>query len=167
MGLFNLGISKIEIADIAPDGGTGTSWATLGDTLEGSCKLNFAEGTVQELKVEEKSTAVDTIEEEGEKVIEFTVADPDEDTLVKVFGGSKSGSAGSTVYKAPQTTVNIEKSLKITPQKGIGFIFTRVSISARFTDAMGKGQWLGVIIKAKVLAPTKSGVSSWETFRKS
>lgn len=165
MALFNLGIAKIELSDIASDGDVGTTFAVLGQTQEGTCKLNFADATITELKVEEKSTAADSYSEPGEKTVEFTVADPDEDTLVSVFGGTKSGTNGTTKFKAPLNTVTIEKSLKITPRKGMGFTFPRVSITAKFTPDVGKTTWVGVTVTAKVLSPTKTGVSDWETFR--
>lgn len=165
MALFNIGISKIELSDIASDGDVGTAFAALGMTQEGTCKLNFADGTLQELKVEEKDTAADSVLIAGEKSVDFTVADPDEDTLVSVFGGTKSGTGLTTKYKSPLTTVSIEKSLKITPKVGLGHIFPRVLITAKLTPDAGKANWIGVAVSCKVLAPKKDGVSDWETFR--
>lgn len=165
MGLFNLGVSKIELADIAADGDVGTNFATLGLTQEGTTKINFADATITELKVEEFVTAADTDTSEGEKTIEFTIANPDEDTFLAVFGGSKSGTGDELTFHAPSTTVNIEKSLKITPVKGLGFIFPRVLVTAKPTSDVGRGTWMGIAVTCKVLQPTKVAVSSWSTFR--
>lgn len=165
MALFNLGISKIEIADIATDGGVGTVFAPLGLTQKGTAKLNFGDPEVQELEVEEFDVAADAITSDGEKVIEFTVANPDEDTLVKVFGGTKKGTGNNTVYEAPASVMTIEKTLKITPRKGLGFVFARCLITAKFTSDIGKENWLGLTVSAKALVPEKEGTSAWSTFR--
>ncbi|MDR7846596.1 hypothetical protein AWM67_08400 [Riemerella anatipestifer] len=165
MPLFNLGVARIELSNIATDGGVGTSFAALGLTQEGTCKIQFGDPTMKKLNVEEFDGGADAILTSGEKKIEFTVANPDEDTLVAVFGGTKSGSAGTTVYKAPSSAVTIERSLKITPKKGLGFIFPRVLITASFTPDIGKESWVGVVVKAEVLTPTKAGEAEWSTFR--
>lgn len=165
MGLFNLGVAKIELADIAADGDVGTTFAALGLTQEGTCKINFADATITELKVEEFVTAADSDTTEGEKTIEFTVANPDEDTLIAVFGGTKTGTGATTVFKSSLTPVTVEKSLKITPKKGLGWTFPRVLITAKPTSDVGRGTWMGIAVTCKVLQPTKPSVSSWSTFR--
>ena len=161
MGLFNLGVSAIELAPIAPDGDVGTTFAALGKTQEGTTKLNFGDATITELKVEESSVAADSYAEPGEKTVEFTVADPDLDTLASVFGGTKSGTGAAAKFSAPSGSVTIERSLKITPNKGMIWTFPRVSITAKFTTDVGKTTWVGVVVTAKVLEPTKSGVAAW------
>lgn len=165
MALFNLGVAKIEVSDIAADGGVGTTFAALGLTQEGTTKLNFAEGTTTDLMVEEYDTAADSIFTGGEKTIEFVIANPDEDTLVALIGGTKSGTGASTVYTAPATATVIERSVKITPKKGLGWIFPRVLITARPTSDLGKNTWMGLTVTGKVLVPTKSGVTDFSTFR--
>lgn len=165
MALFNLGVAKIEVSDIAADGGVGTAFAALGLTREGTTKINFADSTTTDLMVEELDTAADSILTGGEKTIEFVIANPDEDTLVALIGGTKAGTGATTTYTAPATATIIERSVKITPRKGLGFIFPRVLITARPTSDLGKTTWVGVTVTGKVLAPTKAGVSDWSTFR--
>ena len=165
MGLFNLGVSKIEFADIAADGGVGEKFAALGLTQEGTTKINFADATITELKVEEFVTAADSDITEGEKTVEFTIANPDEDTFIALFGGIKSVIGKGAVYEAPYTSVNIEKSLKITPVKGLGFIFPRVLVTAKPTSDVGRGTWMGIAVTCRVLKPTLDDVPTWSTFR--
>lgn len=165
MALFNLGVSKIELSEIAVDGGVGTTFAVLGLTQEGTTKINFADDTTNDLMVEELDTAADSVATPGEKTIEFTIANPDEDTLVALMGGTKTGTGASTVYTAPSSAVIIERSVKITPKKGLGWVFPRALISAKFTSDVGKATWVGVTVTAKVLSPTKAGVTAWSTFR--
>ena len=165
MALFNLGVAKIEVSNIAADGGVGTVFAALGLTQEGSTKINFADATSTDLMVEEFDTAADSIITGGEKTIEFVIANPDEDTLVALMGGTKTGTGATTVYKAPGDTVTIEKSVKITPKKGMGWIFTRVQITAKPTSDLGKTTWIGVTVTGKALVPNKVGEAVFSTFR--
>lgn len=165
MALFNLGVSKIEVSAIAGDGGVGTTFAALGLTQEGTTKINFADPTTTDLMVEEFDTAADSIVTGGEKTIEFVIANPDEDTLVALMGGTKAGTGATTTYTAPATYAIVERSVKITPKKGMGFIFPRVLITAKPTSDLGKTTWMGVTVTGKVLVPTKAGVTDWSTFR--
>lgn len=165
MALFNLGVAKIEVSVLAVDGGVGTAFAPLGLTQEGTTKINFADGTTTDLMVEELDTAADSVSQAGEKTIEFVIANPDEDTLVALIGGTKTGTGPTATYTAPATTTVIERSVKITPKKGLGFIFPRVLITARPTSDLGKNTWMGLTVTGKVLAPTKTDVSDWSTFR--
>lgn len=165
MGLFSLGVKAVELSAIAADGDVGTAFAPLGLTKEGTVKFNFADATITELKVEEFADAADSDTAEGEKTIQFTVANPDEDTLVALFGGTKTGTDATAKFSSATTAVTIEKSLKITSNKGLGFIFPRVLITSKPTSDVGRGQWLGIDVTCKVLKPTKDGVSSWSTFR--
>ncbi len=165
MALFNLGVAKIEVSPIAADGGVGITFAALGLTQEGTTKINFADGTTTDLMVEELDTAADSVIQAGEKTIEFVIANPDEATLVALIGGTQTGTGSTAVYTAPATATVIERSIKITPKKGLGFIFPRVLITARPTSDLGKTTWMGVTVTGKVLAPTKEGVTDWSTFR--
>lgn len=165
MALFNLGVASIEISPMAVDGDVGTAFESLGLTLEGTTKLNFADPTSTDLMVEELDTAADSILIAGEKSFEFTIANPDEDTLVALLGGTKTGTEGATVWQAPLTNALIERSVKITPKKGLGWIFPRAIITARPTSDLGKTSWMGLSVTGKVIAPTKAGVADMSTFR--
>lgn len=165
MGLFSLGVKAVELSAIAADGDVGTAFAPLGLTKEGTVKFNFADPTITELKVEEFTTAADSDIADGDKTIQFTIANPDEDTFVSVFGGTKSGTGATTKFTAPLTAITIEKSLRVTLNKGLIFIFPRVLVTAKPTSDIGRGNWLGVDVTCKVLQPTKSGVSAFSTAR--
>lgn len=165
MGLFNLGVSKIEVAPVAADGGVGTVFAALGVTLEGSVKLNFDEPTTNDLMVEEYDTPADSEVTQGGRGFEFTIANPDEDTLVALIGGTKTGTAGATTWNAPATGTIIERSVKITPKKGLGHIFARATLTGVPTPDLGRGTWMGLRVVGKALMPTKAGTPDWSTFR--
>lgn len=165
MALFNLGVSKIELSDLAVDGGVGTTFAALGLTQEGTTKMNFADATTTDYPVEELDTPADSVSVQGEKTIEFVIANPDEDTFVALMGGSKTGVDGATVYKSALNAVTIEKSIKITPKKGLGWVFPRVQITAVPTSDLGKTTWVGLKVTGKILKSTKADVEVFSTFR--
>lgn len=149
----NIGIAHIKVGDIHSDGGMGQTLEKLGDTAEGSCKLNFEEGEATKFYVEEHDSPIHAEHVLGEISIEFDIPQYDLETVVKVFGGSVSGNT----YKAPLTPVTIEKSLEMKFRKGVIFKFPRVSITGKFSSDVGKKNLLMLQVKATVLNPTKSG----------
>lgn len=165
MGLISTGIAKIELADIAQDGGVGTVFKALGYTVEGTANLTTDDPTETEFLVEEVDTAIDTDVKEGSMTVNFTVADPDEDTLVSVFGGTKTGTGEDAVFEYPEVLPIIEKSIKLTPRKGMGITIVRAKMTAKFSADIGRGKLMGIEVSGKVLQPTKTGVKKFTTFR--
>lgn len=165
MGVISTGVAAITFGDIAADGGMSTSLEALGYTLEGTAKINTEDGTTTDYKVEEVEDPIDSEVTQGKMTVQLTIADPDEDTFINVFGGSKSGSGANTVYQYPATIPSIEKSIKVTPKKGIGFNFVRAKITGKFTSDIGRGKLMGVEITATILTPTKDGEPKFDTFR--
>lgn len=165
MGQANNGIDKIELGAIAVDGGMGTTLASLGLTTEDSVSFNFEDPTKTEYPVEETDTPFFTSVKAGKKSVTFTLANPDAAALVKVFGGTTTGTGAATVYKAPLVSPVIEQSLKITAKIGFGFNFPRVLVTAKFTDGLGRNKLLGVTITCDVLQPTKALEPAFSTFQ--
>ncbi len=153
MSKVNIGVAHIKIGAIHTDGGMGQVLAKLGDTSEGTCKLNFADGEETKFFVEEHDNPIHIENTQGEITIEFEVPEYDLNTVVKVFGGSVSG----TTYKAPIAPVTIEQSLELKFRKGVTFKFPRVSITGKFSSEVGKKNILALQVKATVLNPTKEG----------
>lgn len=163
-GQINIGISKIELGDLVT-GGVATTFATLGYTEEGTAQLSWDDPTETEFNVEEIDDPIYISTKEGKKKLTFKVANPDEDTLVKVFGGTKTGTGDAAVFKFPDTSVELEQSVKITPKKGMGLILTRCKITAKLSSAMGRAALMGVEVSASVMKPEKAGEATISTFR--
>lgn len=163
--MINNGIKTIEFAPINSDGGAGTAFFTLGKTKEDSFKWEFADDEVKEFPVEEDAEPIKINVKKGAKGFSFTLETPDEDTMVKVFGGKKTGNAGTTSYEFPENAGNIEYTVKITPNQGMGILMTRVLISGKMTADMGRNHLWGVEVKGSVLKPTKANEPSAKTFR--
>ena len=164
-GLINIGQTKIEIGDLATDGGVATSFASLGYTEEGSTQLSWDDPSETEFYVEELDAPIHIATKAGKKKITFKVANPDEDTLVSVMGGTKTGTGATAVYKYPDNVVEIEKSIKFTPESGMGLILTRCKITAKLSSALGRTSLMGVEVTGTLLQPTKAGEAPLSTFR--
>lgn len=151
MAQITIGLASIQVADILADGGTGTTFAPLGYTYENTCKFTEADPETTSFYAEEVDDALDTTEKAGETKLNFSIANPDVDTLVAVFGGTKVGST----WNAPDTKPTIEKSVQITPKKGLKFTICRAKMVAKLNaDFSRKGLFL-VEVSATILAPTK------------
>lgn len=164
-GLINIGVAKIEIGDVGADGAMGTSLAALGYTTENTIKFNDDGGKEVDFNVEELDIPLYSETQAGTKTFTFQVANPDEDTLVNVFGGTKTGTGAATTWDAPLQAPTIVKSLKFTPKKGIGFNFPKTKVSAKWTNDIGKDKLLGIEVSFKVLQPDKAGLAPYSTFR--
>lgn len=164
-GLINIGVAEIAIGAIAVDGGMGTTLAPLGYTEEGSAQINMDDPTETEFPVEELEVPLWIESKAGKIAVAFKVADPDEDTLVKVFGGAKTGTGATAVYSWPLAPVSIERSIKFTPKKGMGLNIPRAKITAKFSSEIGRGALLGVEVTGTVLQPTKADEPAITTFR--
>lgn len=164
-GLINIGVSSIAIGAIATDGGMGTTLSPLGYTEEGSAQINMDDPTETEFNVEELDTPIWIESKAGKIAVAFKVANPDEDTLVKVFGGTKTGTGATAVYTWPLISPVIERSIKITPKQGMGISIPRAKITAKFSSEIGRAALLGVEVTGTVLQPTKADEPAISTFR--
>lgn len=152
MALITIGLASIEVAPILGNGSTGTTFATLGYTYENTCKFTEADPEETSFFVEEVDDPVETSSKAGDTKLNFSIANPDVDTLVSVFGGTKNGSS----WEAPDSKATIEKSLKITPKKGLVFTICRVNLVAKLNaDFSRKGLFL-IEVACTVLAPTST-----------
>ncbi len=154
------GISKIEISDIAVDGGVGTSFAGVGQVYKDTAKLEQAEGEDVEHIVEEVDDPVVIVTSKGRTTLEFAVIDYTPANLVKVLGGAVTGTAPNEKWESPDSSSILEKSVKITPKAGKPITFPRVSLRARIMYTLGKAGIAQVMIKGTVLQPTKTGTKS-------
>lgn len=159
-GLISIGVSKIEIGTPAADGGMSTTLASLGYTTKDTIRFNDEKGTETEFEAEETDLPLFIAKQGGKKEFTYQVANPDLDTLVKVFGGTKDDATKS--WQAPISEPNIVQSLKFTPKQGFGFEFPKTSLSARWTSDIGKDKLIGIEVTFKVLQPDKAGLGPYK-----
>lgn len=163
MGKVTLGLSKIEIGNIAADGGMGTSLAQLGYTYKDSCSLVTADPETTEHYAEEVDDPVVSVDRAGKTTLSFQVMDPDVDTLAALLGGTAETTTG--VWSAPATIPVIEKSVKLTPTKGLYFEFPRMKITAKINANFSKSGIFLIDVVGTVLTPTKVGEKKMKATR--
>lgn len=161
--VFTLGLSKIEMGDIANDGGMGSSLSQLGYTNQDSAQLTMEVPQATEFFAEEVDDPVLVSKKAGAITIAFDLMNPAPETLALVLGGTAGKSdqqlTDNDQWEAPSSVGDIEQSLKVTPKQGYVFEIPRASISANLTGNFASGSLMLLHIEAKVLTPTKSGVS--------
>lgn len=165
MGQINNGIEKIEFAPLASDKGAGTVFKSLGLTAEDSVKLTTENDETKDWFAEEMDAPAFTeVVKKGKTSLELEILNPDMDTLVETMGGSKSGSGGTAKYTFPEQAVTVERTVKITPRKGMGFIYNRARIDASLSEEMGRNNLIRLKLKITALKPEKVGVPTREAF---
>lgn len=160
---FTLGLSKIEIGDIATDGGMGSTLAEMGYTREGSCSLTQEDPEITDYFAEEVDTPVITIAKEGKFTFAWSIMNPSVSVLADLMGGT--ATAETDTWEAPSGAVTIEKSVKITPKQGFIFDIPRMSIVAKWNAPLSKTDIVAIECTGTVLEPTKSGVAKLKATR--
>ena len=155
-----LGIGSIKVGDIAADGGVSVSFTSLGVTYKDTAELTQEEGESITHECEEQDDPIEIIPTKGKTTIKWGIVDFSPSVLVKVLGGTASGTAPADKWEAPDSASIIEKSVEITDKRGVKMTFPRVSIKATINYKLAKSGIAQVIITGTVLQPTKAGVKS-------
>ena len=163
--LITLGLTKIEIGDILPDGSMGTTLTQIGYTDRDSCVFSSEDPEETEIEVEEVDDPIDIITRGGKKTLTFTLADPDETALALLMGGTGVATTGQESYTAPDTFPIIEQSIKVTPNRGLILSIPRARIVAKWNGTFSKTSQLKIDVVATVMTPTKSGLAPFSTTR--
>jgi hypothetical protein len=154
--VYTLGLAKIEIGDIASDGGMGETLTVWGQTLQGTCNVTQDDPETTDYYAEELDDPVVSISKRGKTTVAFSVMNPDVTALQKFFGGTVDSSATPPVWKAPSNLPVIEKSIKITPQMGLIWEFPRVKIIAKINGQFSRENIFVIEVTGTVLQPTKA-----------
>lgn len=155
------GLTRVEFADLAPDGGPGTVFQALGYTWrDEEIVLLEEDPEVTDLFSHELDDSLDRQVTGGAKELTFNVVDPNLQTYVKVFGGSITGSGASAVYSMPSKKYVAYKTVRIVPEKGDVYTINRAQVVGTLDANFSRGDVVTVAISAAVLIPTKAGVPS-------
>ena len=155
-----LGVGQIALGDIAADGGVATTFTPLGVTYKDTAEITQEEGEDIIHDCEELDDPIEVIPTKGKTTIKWSIVDFTPDTLIKVLGGTKTGTAPNTKWEAPDAATVIEKSVEITDKRGAKITFPRVSIKAAINYKLAKSGIAQVAITGTVLQPTKTGTKS-------
>lgn len=155
-----LGVGAIKVGDIAADGGVSTVFDALGVTYKDTAELTQEDGEDIVHECEEQDDPIEIIPTKGKTTIKWAIVDFTPETLVKVLGGTVTGTAPNKKWEAPDAATIIEKSVEITDKKGSTITLPRVSIKAAINYKLAKSGIAQVMITGTVLQPTKTGVKA-------
>lgn len=160
--VFTLGLSKIEMGDIAQDGGMGTTLAQLGYTYKDSCTLTQEDPETNDFYAEEVDDPVVSISKAGKSTINFQLMNPSPEVLVTLMGGTASASvqAGDNdIWEAPDTLPEIEQSVRITPSQGYQLDIPRAKVVAKIIGDFKKTALMLIDVTLTVMQPTKTSTA--------
>jgi hypothetical protein len=157
--VYTLGLAKIEIGDVADDGGMGDTLSQLGYTNQDSCNFTQEDPETTDLYAEEVDDPVVSISRAGKTTFNFSVMNPDVDVLAELLGGTVTGSGASAKWNAPDTIPDIEKSVRITPLQGLVFEIPRMKITAKINGQFSKTNVFVIDVTGTVLQPEKTSAS--------
>ena len=157
--VYTLGIAKIEMGDIAADGGMGTALESVGQTHKGTCNITQEDPETNEFFAEELDDPVVSISRRGKTTLVFSVMNPDPNTMRTFFGGTVVGSGDTAKWNAPLQLPEVEKSVRVTPQRGLIFDFPRMKINAKINGAFSRENIFVIEVSGTALQPAKAGVS--------
>lgn len=155
--LRTIGLTSLKMGNIAVDGGMGTTLAVIGNIYKDSCELSQEDASVTDIEAEEVDDPVESIEILGKRTLKFSIMDYSADTLVKVLGGTSTGTP--KVWNAPTTSPNIEQSIEIITPKGVKINIVRCKVMAKLTAKFSKTGVALVDVTCKILTPTKAATA--------
>jgi hypothetical protein len=149
------GLAQVRMGTIESDGGMALTLVTIGETVSGTMVLTSEDNTVTDFNIEESSSPVESIvSQPGKVTLNWSSYDVSADNLVLFFGGTKV--TGPPIkWKAPDSFIDVEKSLEVTDKKGNILRITRAKISAKFGLSFAKDKLGQVDLSATILQPTK------------
>ncbi|MDR2139773.1 MAG: hypothetical protein LBP50_09530 [Tannerella sp.] len=152
-----LGLAEIKVGAIDADGGMGTSLSRLGYTFQNTAQMQQEDGTTTDFIVEELDTPLASITQPGKLSFNFSIADPDVDTLAKIFGGTADTTSTPNTWSAPDASPELELSIEIVPKQGLKFKIPRAKVTAKFNGSFSKTSLFLVEVSCVVLQPVKAG----------
>ncbi|MDR1416318.1 MAG: hypothetical protein LBJ57_02710 [Prevotellaceae bacterium] len=155
--VYTIGLSKIEMGDVDPSGGMGTTLAQVGYTLTDSCSMTQEDPTVTDFTAEEVDDPVVSAARAGKTTFNFSVMNADVNVLAKLLGGTVDTAGDVDTWSAPDNMPVIEQSVKITPQQGLIFSIPRMKIVAKINGSFSKSNIFVIDVVGTVLQPTKAG----------
>lgn len=156
---YILGLSKIEIGDIAADGGMGQNLSQLGYTYKDSCTFTMDDPETTDFYAEEVDDPVVSISKAGKTTLAFQIMNPSVEVLAAMMGGTADGT--NETWDAPSELPSIEKSIRVTPEQGLMFEFPRMKITAKFDGNFAKSDMMKLSVTATVMIPEKEGVAKF------
>lgn len=154
------GLDKIEVGAVGADGGAGTTLAVLGySDRDSPVTLIEEDPTIDDLFAHEIDIPLDSEITAGKTELLFTVVDPDATTLASIFGGTATGTGTGATYDFPSSKSIADKTVKITPKKGLIITIPRGGMYGKINADFAKAGKFAIDMVVTVLQPTKANTA--------
>lgn len=160
----SVGLKAALFGDVPVAGGMAASLLQLARTMKGTASFNTEADTTQDFYCEEEPAvpAESVSTEAGLKQLKLNFMEWDNDTLIKVFGGTEGEEEEVTVggktytvkkYQAPSEMVTVEQSVRVISLHNVVIDIPRAQITARFVWNLTRTDIAQIEVIAKILAP--------------
>ena len=160
MAKYSSGIAKIEMGNVAVDGGPGLTLISIGDIYEGTAEFTQDDAEVTEHYSEISDDPFLVVQKKGKMTVKFSVVDVLPSQLVLFLGGSAAGTGPAFTWDSPATVPSIEQTLKITTREGYTITIPRAKIMAKVNWNLGKTEVAKVDVEATVMTPAKAATAA-------
>ena len=159
--VYTIGLSKIEVGDMAADGGMGTTLAQLGYTYQDTCTMTQEDPTTTDHYAEEVDDPVVSIDRGGKTLFNFSIMNPDVEVMETLMGGVATPGIdpAADTWEAPDKVAVVEKSVKITPEQGLMFEIPRLRMRTKINSTFSKSGILLLEVAGTVMTPLKTGTA--------
>lgn len=162
--------------DVNPEGGMPAEMKQLAKTLKGTASFNTEANQTQDFYSEEEPEVPEetVVTEAGLKQIKLNFMEWDNEVLQSMFGGTVEKSQKVTIggetytvdkYKAPKSTVQIEKAVRVVSRYNVVIDVPRAKIIARFVWNLTNTDIAQIEITATAQAPFGEGDGTFEVYK--
>lgn len=172
----SIGLKVALFGDVNPDGGMPTEMKQLAKTLKGTASFNTEANQTQDFYSEEEPEVPEetVVTEAGLKQVKLNLMEWDNDTLVSVFGGTVEKSQKVTIdgksytvdkYKAPRSTVQVEKALRVISRYNVVIDIPRAKVIARFVWNLTNNDIAQIEVTATAQSPVGANDGPYEIYK--
>lgn len=172
----SIGLKMALFGDVNPDGGMPTVLKQLAKTLKGTASFNTEANQTQDFYSEEEPEVPEetVVTEAGLKQVKLNFMEWNNEVLKSVFGGTVEKTQKVTVdgetytvdkYKAPKSTVQIEKALRVISRYNVVIDIPRAKIVARFVWNLTNTDIAQIEVTATAQAPIGADDGPYEIYK--
>nr|DAT49655.1 MAG TPA: hypothetical protein [Bacteriophage sp.] len=160
MSVITLGLSEVQVGQIATDGGEATTYEKIGKTYQNTCKMVQEKADVTEHYEEGQSAPEVRKKKKKVPILTFSIMDPDPTFLKAYMGGEVTGTGDEMEWSWSDTDEDIEASIRVIPEVGLVYTIPRADIEAVLNADMSSQGINLVDFTVTPLKPKKAGVKT-------
>ena len=166
MSVISLGLSEVQVGQIANDGGEATAYTKIGKTYQNTCKMVQEKADVTEHYEEGQSAPEVRKKKKKVPILTFSIMDPDCTFLQAYMGGTVTGTGDDQEWSWSDTDEDIEASIRVIPEVGLVYTIPRADIEAVLNADMSSQGINLVDFTVTPLKPQKAGVPTLKARKK-